>query len=66
MQADVRCAVINRAVRDRNGKGLGEGENEQWNELYLPPSVVSASERQQILDLIPTWAEALLVCYRTK
>lgn len=63
-----RCAVINRAMLQRHGKCSGEGkrEREHWNELYLPPSVVSPSERQQILDLIPTWADSLWVCHRSR
>lgn len=63
-----RCAVINKAILKRHGKDSGEGEieREQWNELYLPPSVVSPSERHQILDLIPTWADSLLVCHRSR
>lgn len=50
------CAVINRAVAKRCGGGT------EWDEaLYVPPNVVSGTEKSQIEARIDGWAEALLV-----
>ena len=46
------CAVINIALQLRH-------DHEWDNELYLPPNIVSPSERSQIIALIPGWAAAL-------
>jgi hypothetical protein len=59
--ADGRCAVINRAVQRRYRQVPDDKDEEGWNQAYFPPSVVSPSERQQIIDLLPTWTENLLV-----
>ena len=53
-----RCSVINRAVARRTPSLQETGE---WDELYLPAGVVSPSEREQIIALLPTWTESLLV-----
>ena len=53
-----RCSVINRAVARRTPSLQESGE---WDELYLPAGVVSPSEREQIIALLPTWTESLLV-----
>lgn len=51
------CAVINRAVAKRRG-----GQSAQWDTaLYVPPNVVSGTEKSQIEARIEGWAEALLV-----
>ena len=55
---DGRCTVINRAVRKRHRQA---DDAEEWSEAYFPPSVVSPSERQQIMDLLPIWTNNLLV-----
>jgi tRNA A64-2'-O-ribosylphosphate transferase len=52
------CTVINRAVRLRYGKD----KKERDEELYVPPKVVSPSERSQIEDRLDGWAEILEVC----
>ena len=50
------CAVINRAVAKRRGG------DERWDQaLYVPPNVVSGTEKSQIEARIDGWAEALLV-----
>lgn len=52
------CAVVNRAVAMRRGQGQGDA----WDEnLYVPPNVVSATEKSQIEARIDGWAEQLLV-----
>jgi tRNA A64-2'-O-ribosylphosphate transferase len=51
------CAVINRAVAKHRG-----GQSAQWDTaLYVPPNVVSGTEKSQIEARIEGWAEALLV-----
>lgn len=51
------CAVINRAVAKRRGE-----QSDEWDtELYVPPKVVSGTERSQIEARIDGWAEAVLV-----
>jgi tRNA A64-2'-O-ribosylphosphate transferase len=50
--------VINRAVQARYRP---DETDAGWTEAYFPPSVVSPSERQQIIDLLPTWTSNLLV-----
>jgi tRNA A64-2'-O-ribosylphosphate transferase len=63
--ADGRCAVINRAVQRRHRQVPDDKDEEVWNQAYFPPSVVSPSERQQIMDLLPTWTDNLLVRLQT-
>jgi tRNA A64-2'-O-ribosylphosphate transferase len=53
--------VINRAVHQRKCAQDSKADNCGWEELYLPAGVVSPSERQQIIDLLPSWTENLLV-----
>ena len=51
------CAVINIAIQLRR-----EEELDDWDmTLYLPPNIVSPSEKAQIQALLPTWAAALEV-----
>ncbi|ORX35640.1 tRNA A64-2'-O-ribosylphosphate transferase [Kockovaella imperatae] len=47
------CTVINRAIASKYGTPLEPS-------LFLPPAIVSASEKSQIEALIPTWVESLL------
>ena len=58
MYSKSRCSVINRAVARQSPPPTNGGE---WEELYLPAGVVSPSEREQIIDLLPRWVESLLV-----
>lgn len=51
------CTVINIAIQLRR-----EEEMDDWDmTLYLPPNIVSPSEREQIQAMLPTWAAALEV-----
>ncbi|OCF60948.1 hypothetical protein L486_00592 [Kwoniella mangroviensis CBS 10435] len=50
------CCVINLAIELRRNIPL----DEEWDtELYLPPKVVSPSEKSQIEDRMDEWAETL-------
>lgn len=52
------CTVINLALRMRQ-EDVGQVVGGWDNNLYLPPNIVSPSEKAQIQALIPTWAAAL-------
>ncbi len=65
------CTVINLALalrrdndeddNDDNDNGTKK-EDDRWDtNLYLPPNIVSPSEKAQITALIPAWAAALEV-----
>ncbi|WVQ67329.1 uncharacterized protein L199_005525 [Kwoniella botswanensis] len=50
------CCVVNLAIELRRNIPL----DEEWDtELYLPPKVVSPSEKSQIEDRLDEWAETL-------
>lgn len=54
------CTVINRAIALR--RRVSEKDTSEWDEeLYLPPQIVSASERAQIEARIDGWAKELEV-----
>ena len=57
------CAVINLAIElRRKRKPVAEIDDGDWDaQLYLPPRIVSASEKAQIESLLPMWAAALEV-----
>lgn len=53
------CAVINKAIEIREGIS-----NDRWKTfggLFTPPTSVSRSEHDQMAQLIPDFAEKLLV-----
>jgi len=58
------CAVINLAIQVRRGKLASQNDEEsQWDiSLYLPPRIVSSSEKAQIESRLLGWADALEVC----
>jgi hypothetical protein len=56
-----RCAVINRAVATTCPAQSESERSGEWQELYLPAGIVSPSEREQIISLLPTWTETLIV-----
>lgn len=56
------CAVINIALQLRREDDGGTVDG--WDTtLYLPPNIVSPSEKAQIQGLLPGWAAALEVCH---
>ena len=60
----VWCAVINLAIKLRRGKSSSSRKavEDEWDTaLYLPPNIVSPSEKTQIESRLPAWAEALEV-----
>lgn len=56
------CAVINLAIQLRRERSSSSTAMEDWDAtLYLPPRIVSLSEKSQIESRLKAWAEALEV-----
>ncbi|KAK4686637.1 tRNA A64-2'-O-ribosylphosphate transferase, partial [Tremellales sp. Uapishka_1] len=53
------CAVINLALKIRRSRSPSTSEQRWDTDLYLPPQIVSPSEKAQIEARLRGWAEAL-------
>jgi tRNA A64-2'-O-ribosylphosphate transferase len=61
------CAVINKAIelKIRQNDSSKNIEWDKWDEygsLFTPPTSVGQSEHDQMANLVPHFAEKLLVC----